>query len=1114
MAKLNRDILSIDIGQYGESVGTDGYDTPGANIYAVKYDKKIQRLFKRFTPKVYSGGLISTAIFTGLGIAGIIAGPIAGLTVGAVAAVSAGIGAVAQATYSATLYGTELSSASFNKRGFGGTEDSAYALIKMKEYQKKLDSSRKRVITLETGEKITRQELKKRIKELDSRVGSIDIVRDSAETAHSAAKLLENNPNTNAFTIDGVNYSRKSLQSLLDENENIAYHGLKYLLGQGLIISDKLNGLSSKPKSKEEQSQLTRYKGIMNRIADCTEELATQCNREYSVTKKNSKVRGMYNPYKNLIAESIRKGCLLGDDSQNNTIRKLAKEKSKDSAFAQYSIMYEQQVLEKISEERDSEIAEKEKVVKGVKRVKDTITTLNEKDGKVSELTKEQRRLNEEIQIELSYEALIVLATETKKYVFDENDRKDIESAIRTFRDARKTDDKEVIEEAKNQLDNLIKEIIPKINLKKYVKQGKEAEREEHANATKDFVANLRKYYGVHKDDTDRRVAEPQTKNQEIEKLKRYIDNLERYSDDLRKRFNGAKRSAREKKRKVEELENQRTGLQIERRHLTTQVDDLTTQLRDKDTLISEQTEENARLQRRAEHLDRWASAGLGAVGDSEEALQIAGEEITTLKRKAKGKDAKHKKAIEERDSLIARQVEENNRLKSAEADAKQQLADAEQQNRQLKTDLGQARQTGMEIQGKLGRVIEIARKKSKENRKLREEKRQQSKENARLQRERDHLDAWAAAGLDQVDQLGSQITEKDESLKRQIDRNAGLTSENAGLRTRVAETDKALEQARGANEALSRKNAGLKSAVAESKKVIGERDVLIARQTEENVRLQRERDYLDAWASAGVDQFEKGAKLTSENAGLRTRAAETDEELKKARGKNEALSRKAKEKDAKHKKAIEEKDATIRKQDATIAEQREENFSLSDRLEDALRANGDNLWYIADLKAKNKDLRKSVIDVGYAYDEVSRESARQAAEIGDLQRKNTQLERENDEMADRLSYIDSKNETQIHNRDVGAATSRLDRLIEKVEAHIEYTMQNETSYDMTSIKLLMSYMATFKKRAYQTVDDANKDKEFLIELYELKKSTLSKLSAKKLKEVVEDYRQRNGFKR
>lgn len=269
------------------------------NKYTIRYDSKSKRFFKGFAPKIASGGVISTAVFAGLGVATLVTGGLAGIGIATIAGASVGAGALAQTIYSGVVYNRNSAKSRFKHLGIEDNEDKANA---------------------------------------------IDIILDCDNQAYKYRQILESQPNEKRPFVDGNRVSRRLLRKVIKEQEEVAYHGLKYILNE-----------AQKASKKSEYDTL-------DIVSECVKELASK--------------RDDFNPYKNLIVSYILKGCMLGEnDAQNKKIALIREKKDKNQAFELYHLMYEQSHKDKF------------------KRHKEPTTLTEDKDETLEELEATKRKL-------------------------------------------------------------------------------------------------------------------------------------------------------------------------------------------------------------------------------------------------------------------------------------------------------------------------------------------------------------------------------------------------------------------------------------------------------------------------------------------------------------------------------------------------------------------------------------------------------------------------------------------------------------------------------------------------------------------------------------------------
>ena len=320
------------------------------NTYTIKYDSKSKRFFKGFAPKVATGAGISAGVFAGLGVLTLATGGIAGLGVGAIAGISVGVGTAIQAGTMGIIHARNTSQRRFNALGIGGTTDE---------------------------------------------VGTIEVIESMEKKAYEYSQLLEAYPNQDKFTLeDGAEYSRRRIKKIIKEKEDIAYHGLKYILKQGIVASQSVDALKKKPHLTDYETELVaKYWNVLDRIGECAK----------NITSK----RLDFNPYKTLIIDAIQKGCLLGSPSQNAQIRAVKASNSKDKATEMYSVMYEQPLLEKVREERQEQIDQQELLKEEYKNLKDVRKQLVKDDGKLDGISEENKELAKQNQLLMECMGLI-----------------------------------------------------------------------------------------------------------------------------------------------------------------------------------------------------------------------------------------------------------------------------------------------------------------------------------------------------------------------------------------------------------------------------------------------------------------------------------------------------------------------------------------------------------------------------------------------------------------------------------------------------------------------------------------------------------------------------------
>ncbi len=406
---IEREISAVRLGLNANG-NNDAQPAVDVNAYRIKYDKDIERFFKQFTPKTQSGVLATLGLIgvtgVGLAIAGIVS-PVFAIG-GGVALATAGAGAIVANVIPNTM---AYNKAKFKNRGIGGTEFSADAMRKIKEYSHILQTSKEKKFTID-GTIYSRKKLAKHIKELESNIGFIEIVKEAASTSHEAAVALAQNPNTKKIEFNGVMYSRAKLERIAEQNETVAYQGLKQLLDSGLEISDQIRGLESHPLTRDQQRQLNEYKNMIIRIGDCVAELATESNRTALGFERGADTQDRYNPYKKLIIDAIGKGCMLGDDRQNQQIAQIANQRkgkkiNAELAIMQYSNMYEREALEQLDAEKTATLEANRQIQQKYQEQEQILAELPQKDNDIEQVKAGNARSRKSIDEQIGYQALI-----------------------------------------------------------------------------------------------------------------------------------------------------------------------------------------------------------------------------------------------------------------------------------------------------------------------------------------------------------------------------------------------------------------------------------------------------------------------------------------------------------------------------------------------------------------------------------------------------------------------------------------------------------------------------------------------------------------------------------
>lgn len=405
------------------------------NQYTIGHYTNGQRFFNGFAPKVKYGAITSGAALAVYGVATALTGGLFGLGVAAAVGASAAVGVVSQAAYTASDYAINLRKARFKNMGIGGEQ---------------------------------------------ANPGTIGLIKELEAEAYEAVQLLELQPNTKELDFNGKIYKRKALEKKVKEEEQVVYHGLKYILDQGLFISDQINALiaviekgqMSGDQKRRKEEALEGYFAQMDKISSCVKFVASQ--------------RSRFNPYKNLIVQYMTKGCLLGfNDEQNKQIR-LLKGMNKDRAFQLYSNMYEMPVRSALINEREAILLAEKEIEKEYQANLALVAELIAKDFDIEKIKQSNRAKAKELLRYKDYMALIKAARNIINVMPSEMnlDKTKINHSVDQLKNAIiSKDDKQVVAAAA-QLDELIKATQSKMNEVFYDK-GNKARKAQYDNLLK-----------------------------------------------------------------------------------------------------------------------------------------------------------------------------------------------------------------------------------------------------------------------------------------------------------------------------------------------------------------------------------------------------------------------------------------------------------------------------------------------------------------------------------------------------------------------------------------------------------------------------------------------------
>lgn len=367
-----------------------------------------------------------------------------------------------------------------------------------------------------SGQKISRKKLEK-------------LAGENLDKSNQYRSVLQENPNLSEYVVESEEVSRRTLKKLKKEHEQISYHGLKYILEQGLYYTDKINYINKKSsKTDLDIANLEKYYSIMDRIAECTKELASK--------------RQGFNPYKKLIVDSMRKGCLLGygidADEQNKKILMLKNMKDKDLSFKQYSNMYELDLNKDLIKEREQTIKAETKINEQYNEYLDAINLLIRYDGDVSKLNLQQRRLVEQIKNYKSYVALIgtaeLIAQSMPREL--EKNKLALNQSIENMKKAMLSKNREDSVIAKMNLDELVEKSQEDIN-SAFIARGKKINQEELDSIRQninELTAKYNKAKNTIQDQREKLTAERQKTFKAIdERNEAWFENVQAYKTQV-----------------------------------------------------------------------------------------------------------------------------------------------------------------------------------------------------------------------------------------------------------------------------------------------------------------------------------------------------------------------------------------------------------------------------------------------------------------------------------------------------------------------------------------------------------------------------------------------------
>ena len=817
-SKIDRELLAVKLGLKQADDSDKDLGPVDVNAYRIKYDRDIEMFFKQFTPKTQSGVLGAFAALGATGIALAAAGlasPVVAVGGGAALLLtSAGVaaGKVISNTYA-------YSKVKFVKCGVGGTEASANAMKNIKQYSHMLQTSKDKKFVID-GVKYSRKQLKAHIKELEGKVGFVDIVKEAAEISNQAAIALANNPNTKKIDFNGVTYSRNKLERLVEQNETIAYHGLRHLLKKGLEISDQISGLESHPLTKSQQQQLRELKRMIIAIGDCANELASERTRPPLRFERGLDSQDKYNPYKKLIIDAIGRGCLLGDDKQNAQIKQIAKQRKgkkidEELAAMQYSNMYEREALEKFDAEKTAMLNANRTIRAENDIFEKILIELQEKDGDMSQVTAGDEASRRKVAIMLADQVVTNWATlvvnNLPKELKDRH-KEEFENALSNIAEARLSGDEEKYDASVQALEILANNVYGRISALAYGKGMKNA-----YDQYKEEVARLRKGYERSVQSAWNKRAKTQKLNKENKELAQNLAEIEEDNERLKQ----------ENEQQAGEIE-EASGYVMRTTHELMMANQTIEQ---QGAQIGKLTKGYTRAIKRGVNDRTTKRTQKAQIAGLEQTLEEANVENQTLTQQAEEKTAKLTQAGEE-------------------------LKKARKKGRKLQTERDELREEN-ETLGTLLAVMAGKHKKS------REELQSERNKGRRLQAERDHLDAWAAAGLTRVEEQAAELDKTKTALQTANSENAQLkqAADSAAAETKAVKDKLAKE--RKINTSRQKEIKAQAAKIDQQAEIIEGQAQTIDAQTAQIGQLTEE---ANQYVSANAKNIQQIVDLTAEN--------------------------------------------------------------------------------------------------------------------------------------------------------------------------------------------------------------------------------------------------------
>ncbi len=851
------------------------------NEYTIKNDTS----FKYHLPNVGHSGVTSVAVGLGVGVGvGVISVLTGGLAVGIGAAVGAGIGVATGAGSLATMMGLNYFD-NFSKSYFAKMEreQDAEAVLKL--------------------------------------------IKDNVQHARTIDFMLQNQPNIDKFEYLGEVLSRRKLLKLKKRHETIAYYGLKYELDIALKSSDIIVSLRDKSnRTSKENLDLANSENKLELIKQCIRDANWGHDDELHLLES----RGMYtpttSPYKELLINAIRKGCLLGPEGTtiNDQIYILSRNNNgtdMESTTAEkiYSLMYEKPVLESLEKAKNLQIKAKEEVVADYEKNLQLIDELINLDAKDIKLTKKIRNLKNKIQNLTDYIALIKQSNSLTARMPStmSADQTGLHNLAENLRQAMANENNDRARSYATDLRLKIQEVERKIDTYNYNKGRQEIQSQfnEIITLTKsslDSTANVLIVTLANYSKTNVEMAKKLRKlnqyrnaqNLKATQLSAYNQLVQEVSNNLRSLYNDQVSTNSELSTKLDASTLAVQGLTADNTQLAQTItslesaeQDLIRRLKVLGNRVKELKNVNEQDRANFETAETEISGYLRGLQSSKHFLEtirdLQSERIADLVEQnatAKEGEAKAKRArakaerTSRKDRLLRTQAEEDRDIAEAEAEAtRQENAGLKRDNTTLEimhqNDQASMRETG-EVLGAL----------TEENTKLRKKKSQlhktNSKQKARIARQDQEISTLQEQndGMQaQIDALQEESRKQSTTIKNQRGIIASQKGQYAISKQRIADDEREIEIQQYWIDQLGAQiediNYNLNTSLGDTERLRQDN----ARLSQDNESLRQERDSLELDFENAADEL----LATSKALGELEEILQKDEDAKKQRTKN-----------------------------------------------------------------------------------------------------------------------------------------------------------------------------------------------------------------------------------